>query len=82
MAGQITLNNFLPMDHLIELGRRESISYYQMDGDNPKDRSFFENLRETGIECGAMMRFQRGEFNVKIRCIKIESQVCYWRKIR
>ncbi len=82
MEGQITLNNFLPMDHLIELGKVPNLSFYQMDEDNPKDGSFFKSLRETGIEYGATMIFQRGELKVKLRCIRIEGQACYWRKIR
>jgi hypothetical protein len=82
MEGQITLNNFLPLDHLIELGKDPNLSFYKMDEDNPKDVSFFDNLREIGIEYGATMIFRRGELNVKLRCIRIEGQDCYWRKIR
>lgn len=82
MKDQITLNNLLPMEHLVELGRGGNVSYYRMDENNPKDRSFFDHLQETGIEQGAEMSFQRGELTIRVRCIEIREQECRWRKIR
>ncbi|QRN84746.1 hypothetical protein JR334_07055 [Clostridia bacterium] len=82
MENQITLNNLLPLAHFIELGRKGSVSYYQMNEQNLRDRPFFENVKEIGIELGVTMTFQRGDLCIKIRCIKLEAQECYWRKIR
>lgn len=82
MENQITLNNLIPLEHFIELGRKDSNSYYHMDEQNPRDKSFFEKANEVGIEPGAMIIFQRSDLFIKIRCFSIEAQKCYWRKIR
>lgn len=82
MNSQTTIQNHLQLQHVLHQGISHAPAMYILNRENKRDAEFFEKLARTDLEPGIEIQIRRGDFDIRMKCVSVGTDICEWEKVR
>jgi hypothetical protein len=72
----------MELQHVLHQGTTGAPATYILNRKNMRDVEFFEKLAKTDLAPGTEIKVHRGSFDIRMKCISVDTEICEWEKVR